>query len=84
MPLELSVSDATIWSVTLESTITIIEASFSLTYDVSTSHDETIVNGTAQFKNCNKLFEYQHSETSGVQCSNLYLKGVHFVNTSVN
>jgi hypothetical protein len=28
MPLELSVSDATIWSITLESSITILEASF--------------------------------------------------------
>jgi len=33
-PLELSVSDATIWSVTLESSITILEASFTLIYDV--------------------------------------------------
>jgi hypothetical protein len=28
MPLELSVSDTTIWSITLESSITILEASF--------------------------------------------------------
>ncbi len=32
--LELSVSDTTIWRVTLESSITILEASFSLIYDV--------------------------------------------------
>jgi hypothetical protein len=57
------VSDATIWIVTLESSIIILEASFSHIYDVystSITYDETIVNGTAQFKNCKKMFEYQH------------------------
>jgi len=34
MPPESSVSDATIWSVTLELSITILEASFTLIYDV--------------------------------------------------
>ena len=34
MPLELSVSDSTIWSVTLELPIKILEASFSLYFDV--------------------------------------------------
>ncbi len=34
MPLESSVSDTTFLSVTLESSITILEASFTLTYDV--------------------------------------------------
>jgi hypothetical protein len=33
-PLEWSVSDATVWSFTLESSITILEASFILIYDV--------------------------------------------------
>jgi hypothetical protein len=33
-PLESSVSEATIWSATLESSITILEASFTLIYDV--------------------------------------------------
>jgi hypothetical protein len=33
-PLELSVSDATIQSITPESSTTILEVSFSLTYDV--------------------------------------------------
>ncbi len=34
MPLEFSVSDATIWSVTLKSSITNLELSFTLIYDV--------------------------------------------------
>ncbi len=34
MPLELSLSDATIWSVALESSIVILEASFTLIFDV--------------------------------------------------
>jgi hypothetical protein len=34
MPLELSLSDTTIWSVTLESSITIVEASFTLICEV--------------------------------------------------
>jgi hypothetical protein len=34
MPLEMSVSDATIWSITLESSNTIQEASFTLIHDV--------------------------------------------------
>jgi hypothetical protein len=34
MRLESSVSDATIWNIALESSITILEASFSLIYDV--------------------------------------------------
>ncbi len=34
MPLELSVSYAIIWSVSLESSIKILEASFTLIYDV--------------------------------------------------
>ncbi len=34
MPLESSVSDANIWSATLESSITILEASFTLISDV--------------------------------------------------
>jgi hypothetical protein len=34
MPLESSVSDATIWSITLESSITILQASFTLICDV--------------------------------------------------
>jgi hypothetical protein len=48
--LELSVSDGTIWSITLESSIAILEASFKLIYDAhSTSityddHQLTIVN----------------------------------------
>jgi hypothetical protein len=33
-PLEPSVSDATIWSITLESSIMILEVSFTLMYDV--------------------------------------------------
>ncbi len=33
-PLELSVSDATVWSVTLELSIMILEVSFLLIYDV--------------------------------------------------
>jgi hypothetical protein len=32
MPLELSVSDATIWNITLELSIMILEASFTLIY----------------------------------------------------
>ncbi len=40
MPLESSLSDATIWSVTLELSITILEASFTLIYNVySTGRD---------------------------------------------
>ncbi len=34
MPLELLVRDATIWSITLEASITILEASFKLIYGV--------------------------------------------------
>ncbi len=34
IPLESPVSDATIWSITLDSSITILEASFALIYDV--------------------------------------------------
>jgi len=34
MPLEYSVSDATIWSITMEVSITILEASFTLIFDV--------------------------------------------------
>ncbi len=34
MPLESLVSDATIWSITQEASITILEASFRLIYDV--------------------------------------------------
>jgi hypothetical protein len=34
MPLESSASDTTIWSIALESSITILEASFTLIYDV--------------------------------------------------
>jgi hypothetical protein len=34
MPLELFVSDATIWSATQDSSIMILEASFTLIYDV--------------------------------------------------
>jgi hypothetical protein len=45
-------------------------------------------NGTAHFKKCKQLFEYQHLPlligTSGGQSSNLYLNVVHFFNTSVN
>jgi hypothetical protein len=33
MPPELLVNDATIWSITLESSIAILEASFTLIYD---------------------------------------------------
>jgi hypothetical protein len=33
-PLESSVSDVTIWSATLESSVTILEASFTLIYEV--------------------------------------------------
>ncbi len=36
-PLELSVSDATFWSVTLELSITILETSFTLIYVVNES-----------------------------------------------
>ncbi len=44
------------------------------------------LNGTAQFKKCKQLIEYQYFlllETSGGQNFNLYLKVVHFFNTSV-
>jgi hypothetical protein len=34
MPIDVSVSDSTIWSVTLELSITTLEASFTLIYDV--------------------------------------------------
>ena len=37
VPLELSVIDATIWSITLESSVTIPEASFRLIYDISSA-----------------------------------------------
>ena len=36
-PLELSVSEATIWSVTLELSNTIVKASFTLSYNVYSS-----------------------------------------------
>jgi hypothetical protein len=39
------------------------------------------------FKKCKQLFEYQHLlllETSGGQCTNVYLNAVHFFNTSVH
>ncbi len=36
-PLELSVSDATIWSVTLEVSIRILVASFTLIFDVNST-----------------------------------------------
>ncbi len=36
-PLELLVSEATIWSITLESSITILEASFTLIYNVTST-----------------------------------------------
>jgi hypothetical protein len=43
-------------------------------------------NGTACFKKCKQLFEYQHSylETSGGKTYNLYLNVVQFFNTSVD
>jgi hypothetical protein len=44
-------------------------------------------NGTALFKKCVELFEYQHFfllETSGGQSFHLYLNVVHFFNASVN
>jgi hypothetical protein len=34
MPLESSVSDATVWSMTIDLSITILEALFTLIYDV--------------------------------------------------
>ncbi len=34
MPLESSISDGTFWSITLESSITILDVSFTLIYDV--------------------------------------------------
>jgi len=42
--------------------------------------------GTASFKKCKQLFEYQHSylETSGGRSSNLYLDVVHSFNAGVN
>jgi len=43
MPLELSISDTTIWSITLEASMTIQEASFTLIYDVCSrvvTHDD--------------------------------------------
>ncbi len=46
-----------------------------------------IDNGTAHFKNVNNCLNtniYSYLETSGAQCSNLYLNVVHFFNTSVN
>jgi hypothetical protein len=44
-------------------------------------------NGTARFKKCKQLFEYQHLlylETSGGQSSNLYFNVVPFFIASVN
>jgi hypothetical protein len=49
-------------------------------------------NGTAQFKKCKQLFEYQHlllleasgGKSVGGKSYNLYLNVVHIFNTSVN
>ncbi len=45
-------------------------------------------NGTAHFKKCKQLFDYQHllflRETSGGQSSHLYINVVYSFNTSVN
>jgi hypothetical protein len=46
MPLALSVNDATIWSITLELSITILEALFTLIYDV---YNRDITNDDSQF-----------------------------------
>ena len=37
MPLQSSVSDATIWTVALESSVMVLEASFTLIYDVDST-----------------------------------------------
>ncbi len=59
MPLESPASDATIWSVTQELSTMILEASFSIIYDVH-SKGITNDNGTTHFKKCKQLFESQH------------------------
>jgi hypothetical protein len=41
-------------------------------------------NGTAHFKKCKQLFQYQHLEASGGQSSYLYLNVLHIFTTSVN
>jgi hypothetical protein len=48
MTLELSMSDATIWSITLEPSITILEVSFTLIYD---AYSTEITYDDRQFKN---------------------------------
>jgi uncharacterized protein YuzB (UPF0349 family) len=66
---ELSVSDDTIRSITLESSITILEASFSLIFMfIVQASLMAIVNGTATLKNVNNSLNtniYSYLETSG-------------------
>ncbi len=49
-PLGSSVSDATIWSITVESSIVILEASFTLSYDV---YSTDVTYDDHQIDNCN-------------------------------
>jgi hypothetical protein len=65
------IRDAFIWDVTLESSITLLEASME-------QHSLKNVN------NCLNTNIYSHLETSGGQSSNLYLNVVRFFNTSVH
>jgi hypothetical protein len=86
MPQELSLSDATIWSITLESPITILDEKFTVIF-MFIVQASLIVNGTAKFKNVYNSLNTNinsYSETSGGQSSNLYLNVVHFFNASVN
>jgi hypothetical protein len=69
-PLELSVSDATIWSVTLESSITILEASFTLFYFV---YSTGIAYDHRQFKIVICLF-YRLQELSDFEIQGVIFK----------
>ncbi len=58
MPLESSVSDTTIWSVALKSSIMILEASLTLIYDAHSTITEPLQKGKDQYSwpPCTNLF----------------------------
>ncbi len=76
----MSVTDDTIWSITLESSITILEASFKLIYDVYNTGIIYNAQHTLNYLNTNI---YSYLETSGGQSYNIYLNAIHFFNNSV-
>jgi hypothetical protein len=74
----------TISSNTLESSIMVLEALFTLICDV---YSRGVNITMCTLKNATHYLKtniYYYLETSGCQRSNLYLDAVHFFNTSVN